>query len=252
MGTTKLALRTGVDGALCKHIAMEDEEIRKAAQRFIQHSKALLVDRFAASSTHKPDDFPVSVFMAGSPGAGKTEVSIELVKQFMSPAVRIDADEIRKLCDGYTGENAHLFQSAASIGVETLYNYCLDQRLNMVVDGTFAHQKTTANIEKSLTRGRKVIIYFVYQDPIVAWDFTKKRERVEERRVTKETFIRGYFLSRANVNAAKAQFGNRIELNLLVKNLTNDNVSAIHGNIQSVDLYLEKLYTEDEIKRVIL
>jgi hypothetical protein len=59
-------------------------------------------------------------------------------------------------------------------------------------------------------------------------------------------------LSRANVNVAKAQFGNRIELNLLVKSLTNDSVSAIHGNIQSVDLYLEKLYTEDELDRMIL
>lgn len=232
--------------------SMEDEDTRRAAQKFIQNNRALLVDRFANSSIYKPDDFPVTVFMAGSPGAGKTEVSVELVKQFTSPAVRIDADEIRKLCDGYTGKNAHLFQSAASIGVETLYNHCLDQKLNMVVDGTFAHQKTTSNIEKSLVCGRKVIIYFVYQDPHIAWDFTKKREGVEERRITKETFIKGYFMSRDNVNAAKAQFGDQLELNVLVKSFTNDNVSAIHKNIQTVDLYLEKLYTRDELEGTIL
>lgn len=231
---------------------MDDEKIRKSAQKFIQHNKMLLVDTFANDSVHKPDDFPVTVFMAGSPGAGKTEVSIELVKQFTSLAVRIDADEIRKLCEGYTGMNAHLFQSAASIGVDTLYNYCLEQKLNMVVDGTFAHQKTTANIEKSLAFGRKVIIYFVYQDPQVAWDFTKKREGVEQRRITKETFIRGYFMSRTNVNDAKMQFGEQVELNLLVKNLTNDNVSAIHKNISAVDLYFNKIYTKDELDNIIL
>ncbi len=231
---------------------MNDEEIRKAAQKFIQHNGALLVNTFANNTAHKPDDFPVTVFMAGSPGAGKTEVSVELVKQFTSPAVRIDADEIRKLCDSYTGENSHLFQSASSIGVEILYNHCLEQKLNMVVDGTFAHQKTTSNIERSLTFGRKVIIYFVYQDPQVAWDFTKKREAVEQRRITKETFIKGYFLSRANVNAAKAQFGGKVELNLLVKNITNDNVSAIHKNIPTIDVYLEKLYTENELSNIIV
>jgi hypothetical protein len=170
---------------------MNDEEIRKTAQKFIQHNRALLVDTFASESVHKPDDFPVTVFMAGSPGAGKTEVSIELVKQFTSLAVRIDADEIRKLCEGYTGMNAHLFQSAASIGVEILYHYCLDQKLNMVVDGTFAHQKTTSNIEKSLALGRKVIIYFVYQDPQVAWDFTKKEKVLNSENY--QSFYQGVF-----------------------------------------------------------
>lgn len=231
---------------------MDDEEVRKTAQKFIQNNRALLIDTFASDSVYKPDDFPVTVFMAGSPGAGKTEVSIELVKHFTSPAVRIDADEIRKLCEGYTGMNAHLFQSAASIGVEILYNYCLDQKLNMVVDGTFAHQKTISNIEKSLARGRKVIIYFVYQEPQVAWDFTRKREGVEQRRITKETFIKGYCLSRANVNDAKAQFGDQVELNLLVKNLTNDAVSAIYKNIPAVDSYLKKIYTENELGNIIV
>lgn len=49
-------------------------------------------------------------------------------------------------------------------------------------------------------------------------------------------------MSRANVNAAKTQFGDQLELNLLVKSFANDNVSAIHKNIQAVHLYLEKLY----------
>jgi len=212
----------------------------------------LLIDKFASASVYKSDDFPVTVFMAGSPGAGKTEISVGLVEQFSSPAVRIDADEIRTLCEGYTGMNAHLFQSAASIGVEMLYAHCLNQKLNVVVDGTFAHQKTISNIEKSLACGRKVIVYFVYQDPQIAWDFTKKREGVIQRRITKESFIKGYCMSRMNVSDAKKQFGNQVELNLLVKNLTNDDVSAIYDNISEIDLYLKKIYTEDELSNIII
>ncbi len=230
----------------------EEERIKTGAQKFIRKNTGLLFKKFADEAVYKPDSTPVTVFMAGSPGAGKTEVSIGLVEQFASPAVRIDADEIRVLCEGYTGTNAHLFQSAASIGVEELYNFSLKKRFNVVFDGTFAHKKTISNIEKSLAEGRKVVIYFVYQDPQVAWDFTKKREVVEQRKITKETFIRGYCMSRMNVNDAKAHFGEGVELNLIVKNLSNDMVSALHINIPSVDLYIEKIYTEEELNNIII
>lgn len=230
----------------------EEEKIRKEAQKFIQKNKPFLFKKFADDAVYIADDFSVTVFMAGSPGAGKTEVSRGLVDQFSSPAVRIDADEIRSLCHGYTGDNSHLFQSAASIGVDALYNYCLDRNFNMVVDGTFAHQKTISNIEKSLAKGRKVVIYFVYQDPQIAWDFTKKREIVEQRRITRESFIHGYQLSMKNVSDAKTQFGDQIELNLLVKSLSNDEVSAIYTDILEVDSYLNKIYTTEELENIII
>lgn len=232
---------------------MEEEEgIKTTAQRFIRKNKEVLFKRFADDALYKTDVTPVTVFMAGSPGAGKTEVSVELVKQFTTPAVRIDADEIRAMCEGYTGANAHLFQSAASTGVDELYRHCLLHGYNVVVDGTFAHSKTILNIERSLAAKRKVAIYFVYQDPQVAWDFTKKREVVEHRRITNDTFIRGYTLSRLNVNAAKAHFGDNIELNLIIKNLTNDAVGEFHKNISSIDFYLKKIYTEDELHSIII
>lgn len=68
---------------------------------------------------------PVSIFMAGSPGAGKTEVSKELVKEFDRKPMRIDADELRALCPDYVGTNAHLFQKAANKAINVLYDYAL-------------------------------------------------------------------------------------------------------------------------------
>lgn len=61
----------------------------------------------------RPEANPVSVFMPGSPGAGKTEASIELLKLKGADGtrvLRIDPDELREDLPGYTGENSWLFQ----------------------------------------------------------------------------------------------------------------------------------------------
>jgi UDP-N-acetylglucosamine kinase len=41
----------------------------------------------------KENEHPISVFMAGSPGAGKTESAIELIEQLGSPIIRIDIEQ---------------------------------------------------------------------------------------------------------------------------------------------------------------
>jgi len=99
--------------------------------------------------------------MAGSPGAGKTEVSKRLIEEFENKPVRIDADEIRQMFDGYTGTNAHIFQSACTMGVNKLYDYALERRFNVILDGTFAYAKALENVGRSLCRNREVRIYYL-------------------------------------------------------------------------------------------
>jgi predicted ABC-type ATPase len=189
--------------------------------------------------------------MAGSPGAGKTEVARRLAEKFIKKPILIDADEIRKLCPGYNGTNAHIFQRAANKGVNTLYDYVLHKSLNAIVDGTFAYADSTKNITRSLERNRKVEIYFVYQEPFQAWEFTKKRETLEGRRVSKETFIRGFFMAQENVNKAKADFGNKIELNLVIKN--NDNaIESLELNIDKIDYFLATKYTKEQLIEILV
>ena len=119
---------------------MNEEELRqsKEAEKYIKEHKALLIEKFASENIYVPDVHPVSLFMAGSPGAGKTEVSKRLIEEFENKPVRIDADEIRSMFDGYTGANAHIFQSACTIGVHKLYDYVLKRGFNAILDGTFA------------------------------------------------------------------------------------------------------------------
>ena len=98
---------------------MSKEELQKSerARKFIRDNEKLLISRFCNKTEYPPDDNPVSLFMAGAPGSGKTEFSKNLIKFFekmFRPAkiVRIDPDEIRDLLPEYKGNNSNLFQGA--------------------------------------------------------------------------------------------------------------------------------------------
>jgi len=128
----------------------------------------------------------------------------------------------------------------------------LQKNINCIVDGTFAHEKAMQNIERSLKRGRKVYIMFVYQDPIESWLFTKARERKESRRIMPRDFIHGYFHSRDNVSRAKKTFGNNITVHVLTKNVKTSE-ARLDTNVDSsyIDNYLTKIYSEDELLAIL-
>lgn len=171
----------------------ESDKQSTEANEFIKKNKNKLFEKFASEKTYKPRTRSISLFMAGSPGAGKTEYSkalVETARKSASPIVRIDADEIREIIPQYNGHNSDVVQRAASTGVHKLYDYCLKQKLDAMIDGTFAKFEIAhRNIKRSLDRDRLVGIYYIYQDPLIAWEFTKKREKLEGRRVPRKVFI---------------------------------------------------------------
>ncbi|MEI6478892.1 MAG: zeta toxin family protein [bacterium] len=234
-------------------IGKEEEIIAKKAVKFINKNKEMIIVRFADLSDFIPDEFPITIFMAGSPGAGKTEFSKDLVEAFKNRPVRIDADDLREIFEEYNGANAHVFQKAVSIGVDILYRHCLKNNLNVVLDGTFAHRRVEENIQRSLDLERSVEIYFVYQKPKIAWNFTQKREMVEHRRITKEAFIKTFLGARDNVNMVKRRFGDRIMLNLLIKDITNLRVKKKFIDIkrEEVDSYLGRIYNYQHLNKMI-
>lgn len=232
---------------------INDEESKQSEEAFrqIKIQRQKLIERFADSSEYIADTQPMSFFMAGSPGAGKTEISKRLIARFKQKPIRIDADEIRTICDGYMGENAHIFQKAATKGVHILYEYALDKNINVILDGTFAYNGALDNIKRSLNRGRKVEIYFVYQDPMQAWEFTKKREAIEHRKVSKEIFMDSFFKAQENTNKAKERFGSSIELNLIIKDFEKD-LERLEINIPSIDHFINKAYIKDELNKLLI
>lgn len=216
-----------------------------------------LYNEFANKKDFSPVPVPVTFFMAGSPGAGKTETSKQLItelskyvfqkKEIIYPMVRIDADEIRKLCPGYSGSNAHFFQRAASLGVDKLIDYVNKKKYNALVDGTFATDRSISNIDIAIKKGREI---YIYQEPLKAWEFTLKREKLHSRKITKEAFVKAFIKAKENVNNAKKMYKEKVNLNVIIKNYAN-NIEKIYMNVESVDNYVEFNYNEQTLCNII-
>ena len=227
-----------------------DDEIQSPSFEWVKQHKKDLFLKFANPSIHPLDPYPTTVFMAGSPGAGKTEFSRRLAEQFKQKPVIIDADEIRKIIPGYIGKKAYLFQKAATKGVNLLYDYVCKNSLNAIIDGTFAYADPIENIKRSLKHNRNVEIYFLYQDPVISWKFTKVRERKEFRNVPKNIFINAYLKSIENVTLVKKELGDKVKLNLVIKDFI-DGLQELKLNITGLEKLLPKLYTEEELTKIL-
>jgi UDP-N-acetylglucosamine kinase len=190
--------------------------------------------------------------MAGSPGAGKTEASLELLESLGdSLTLRIDPDELRHKFPSYTGANAWLLQGAVSILVEKIHDMALSQGQSFLLDGTLSHYGIAhKNIERSLKKNRTVQILYVYQEPRMAWAFVRAREAAEGRRIQPETFIEQYFAARDVVNRLKATFGKDIAVDLLLKN--NDNTRRLYeAGIERIDNHIPEKYTRADLEQMI-
>ena len=227
------------------------------AIKFIKANKKLLIEKFANSAVYKPVEFPETIFMAGSPGAGKTEFSenlIEILAEIINKNfIRIDADDIRKIIPGYEGFNSADVQIAASIGVEKLYDYISKKKLDVILDGTFASYSVAyKNVKRAVDKNRNTTIFYIYQEPGIAWNFTKKREKLEGRNISKDVFIKAFFDAKNNVNKIKEVFDDKVKIYLVVKNYDQSNdVEKSRFNIDNIDNYLEIPYTSQILKKVL-
>ncbi|MEA3259761.1 MAG: zeta toxin family protein [Pseudomonadota bacterium] len=95
----------------------QETAIREEAIKFARKHKKRIAKRITDQSLFPPESDPVSVFMAGSPGAGKTEASIELLERLgeENAVLRVDPDDLRREFAAYEGNNSWLFQPAVSI-----------------------------------------------------------------------------------------------------------------------------------------
>ncbi|WP_026959628.1 zeta toxin family protein [Aliagarivorans taiwanensis] len=232
-------------------LTTEELAIQQKALDFArQKSTKKRVSREALAPYPKEKD-PVSVFMCGSPGAGKTEASKALIDGFGGGVLRIDNDELREQFEDYNGANSHLFQDAATRLLEAVHDLALKQSVSFILDTTLSnYAKAKENIERSLKRGRKVTILFVYQAPEQAWGFVQAREAVEGRRVPAEVFVAQFLSSQLTANQLKAEFGSAITLDLLVKNVDGSN-RLYHANVTGVDQYLTNKYDRRSLKELV-
>ena len=220
----------------------DDRRISEQAVVFAKANRKEIARRLTDPLVYAPDDCPVSIFMAGSPGAGKTETSLEFISRFESCTVRIDPDLLRAEIPMYTGGNAYLFQHAVSLLVEKLQDQALKQKQSFLLDGTSANfDIVSRNIRRSLGRGRFVLIIYVYQDPALAWKFVSAREQVEGRNIPLSEFVRQYFSARDAVNRLKTEFGHAVTVDVLLKN-DSGGTRMYQEDVQCVDDHIRENY----------
>lgn len=215
---------------------------------FARSNKKAIGRRLTNKEQYPPEEEPVSVFMAGSPGAGKTEASIALVNLFADTAIlRIDPDELRSEFTAYTGGNSWLFQGGVSILVEKILDFAIEQRQSFLLDGTFSNLDVAKrNVERSLKRGRFVQILYVYQNPVLAWGFVKAREEAEGRRIRPEHFVDQYFAARDVVNALKLEYGGDVHVDLLLKHIDNSG-RLYKAGVDKIDYHIPEQYTRADL-----
>lgn len=229
----------------------QEEEIRANALVFAREHKKEIAARLADPAVYLPEDCPVSIYMAGSPGAGKTEASKELIETVGGALLRIDPDELRTEFDGYTGSNAWLFQPAVSVLVERILDVALKKKQSYLLDGTLTnYEKAKQNIERSLHKKRVVQVLYVYQEPHQAWAFVQDREALEGRHIDVDTFIRQYFEARKVVNCLKKDFGKAIEVDLLLKNIDGSHRFA-RANIDQIDNHIPEKYDSQALRQLL-
>lgn len=207
-------------------LSEEEQRLASEAMRFARSNKTTIARRVTDPAVHPAERHPVAVFMAGSPGAGKTESARELIVRFESEGIKvlcIDPDELRTQFSNYDGHNAYLFQGAISILVDRILDLAYERHQSFILDGTLANlELARKNIGRALKHGRAVQVLYVYMDPLQAWEFVQAREATEGRRIPPEQFINQYFAAREVVNTLKRELGRDISVDLLQK--------PIHGS----------------------
>jgi hypothetical protein len=139
---------------------VNDEAIKESAVAFARTHKKKIGKRLTDTTIFPPEKDPVAVFMAGSPGAGKTEASKALIADFEkkgSPKkLRIDPDDLRTEFEMYNGTNSHLFQYPISILVSKMIDLAHENRQSFLLDGTLSNlEQARKNIKRCLEAGRR-------------------------------------------------------------------------------------------------
>lgn len=145
----------------------EDDYLKYAQENVHQFISDLIGDK-------KPSARRDAIFMAGSPGAGKTELA-ESLKDSYDNLIIIDADYFRTKFGDYTGENSSHFQKATSWLVEQAFQFIVRHGYSFILDATFAVASAEKKVVRALKNDYMATIFYVYQDPKIAWSYTKER-----------------------------------------------------------------------------
>ncbi len=139
---------------------------------------------------YKPTKTKLAFFMAGIPGAGKTEFADNTIREASPQLIPIEHDQLVEYIDTYKPESYYNYRTAGSTLVTRIFEDCIKNGYAFVFDGTLSHENGIRNINKCLKHGYNVIIVYIVQDTSMAWELTQAREVVKKRAIRKIGFIK--------------------------------------------------------------
>ncbi|KOX98978.1 zeta toxin family protein [Pseudomonas nunensis] len=235
----------------------EEKAIEEAALQFAKEHRARLARGVADTKVFPSEVSPLTVFMAGSPGAGKTEISKAMVDVLEQGTVsveakkilRIDPDDFRCLIPGYAGSNSYLYQRGVTRILERVLDRVFEKRISFLLDGTLANiDVAKRNINRVLANQRIAQVIYVYQEPSLAWQFVQAREITEGRNIPLEVFVLQYLAARRNVIELRKCYDERFFVDLIIKN-TDGTASFFEGDVSAerIDALIPQTYDQSEL-----
>jgi predicted ABC-type ATPase len=204
------------------------------------HTKTL-VDEIIDNA--KPSDTPIAIIMAGVPGAGKTEFLSHITPE-ISDIVVIDLDSIVAKMPDYKPQDYYKYRKPANVVVSGVLTKVLKNKINFALDGTFSHEKGAENIKRALKHDYEVNLFFVDQDPMLAWEITKARRLLTGRPIEHAGFVRACHMVVPNVQNAIKTFASHP--NFFVGVIKKDDLNKYEyiDDRGRVEKYLETVYNK--------
>lgn len=221
---------------------------------------AKLVIKISKATPVNPTTPPIAIIMAGLPGAGKTEF-LDTLDELLdkngsfSPFVRIDLDQIVTVYPKYTPQSYDKFRSQGNYALARCIDVAREGRYNMMVDGTFAGSSDASikNIERLLSAGYIVSMYYMHDNPETAWGYTLSREIETNRGIDKDGFLSSCQNISTNLKKAVSQFSQNKNFSFCVvlqKKLRDKNYKLIN-NSEDVDTIINKGYNIDRLRKIL-
>ena len=209
-------------------------------KEWIRKHKREFINSLITKSGATPDGNPSAIFMAGLPGAGKTEFSKNLISNLRLNVVRLDMDEIAANIEGYKPEIADRYREGASSLLNGAFDIVIKRGLDFIMDGTFSSKYAQRNVCRAINHGYSVKIIYIYQDPKLAWHFTLEREKVEHRLIDLDGFVESYFNTIRNIyDVLNTTLTAKIALDIILKdgyNKSREIKSNVSANVSANDI----------------
>lgn len=163
---------------------MTEDEAKQWVKNKAHQSK--VVDLFFEKNV--PTKSKTAFFMAGIPGAGKTEFAENAVKTDRE-LIPIEHDRIVEYIDGYRPEEYYKYRKAGSTLATRIFDECLQNGYSFIFDGTLSHETGARDIKRCLEAGYQVFVVCIVKDAILARELTQARELVKKRSIERAGFV---------------------------------------------------------------